>query len=318
MILNLCFNLGIFPRRWKIAKVILIPKDGKDSSNYRSYRPICLLLLWGKLLDKLVTRRLVDYLEEKELLSEFQFGFRKGRSTTTGLRNIIDFIKLSKSQKKVSCLISLDIQNAFNSVSWGQIKQLLSQFKVPPKIGKLIDNFLQDRSVLLENGKNWEYNMGVPQGSSCGPMLWLLVINGVFNMRNIENDAYIQAYADDIVVKLRSTASYHFTNMSKPIMKNLEEWASSYKLSFSKEKTKYLMFKFRKKITHFPSIHLYGSRISHDKELKYLGIRLDPNLSFIPHLNKVQTNICKIYEKTRRIAKATWDLRPEIVKEIYS
>ncbi|GBO31189.1 hypothetical protein AVEN_119796-1 [Araneus ventricosus] len=45
MILNLCFNLGIFLRRWKIAKVILIPKDGKDSSNYRSYRPICLLPL---------------------------------------------------------------------------------------------------------------------------------------------------------------------------------------------------------------------------------------------------------------------------------
>ncbi|GBM35748.1 hypothetical protein AVEN_108949-1 [Araneus ventricosus] len=152
--------------------------------------------------------------------------------------------------------------------------------------------------------------MGVPQGYSCGLVLWLLVINGVLNMRNIENDAYIQAYADVIVVMLRSTASYHFTNMSKPIMKNLEEWASSYKLSFSKEKTKYLMFKFRKKITHFPSINLYGSRISHDKELKYLGIRLDRNLSFIPHLNKVQTNICKIYEKTRRIARAKWGLRP--------
>ncbi|GBM24831.1 Retrovirus-related Pol polyprotein from type-1 retrotransposable element R1 [Araneus ventricosus] len=160
--------------------------------------------------------------------------------------------------------------------------------------------------------------MVVPLGSSCGPVLWRLVINGVLNMRNIENDAYIQAYADDIVVMLRSTVSYHFTNMSKPIMKKLEEWASSYKLSFSKEKTKNLMFKFRNKITHFPSFHLYNSRISHDKELKYLGIRLDPNLSFIPHLNKVLTNICTIYEKARRIERATWGLRPGIVKEIYS
>ncbi|GBM62013.1 hypothetical protein AVEN_199315-1 [Araneus ventricosus] len=82
--------------------------------------------------------------------------------------------------------------------------------------------------------------MGVPQGSSGVPVLW-----------NIENDAYIQAYADDIMVMLRSTASYHFTNMSKPIMKNLEEWASSYKLSLSKEKTKYLMFKFRNVLYNF-------------------------------------------------------------------
>ncbi|GBM85097.1 hypothetical protein AVEN_135876-1 [Araneus ventricosus] len=147
--------------------------------------------------------------------------------------------------------------------------------------------------------------MGVPQGSSCGPVLWLLVINGMLNMRNIENDAYIQAYADGIVVMLRTTALYHFTNISKPIMKNLEEWASSYKLSFSKEKTKYLMFKFRKKITHFPSIHLYGSRISHDKKLKFLVIKLDPNLGFIPHLNKVQTNICKIYEKKEELQEPT-------------
>ncbi|GBM16140.1 hypothetical protein AVEN_163156-1 [Araneus ventricosus] len=127
------------------------------------------------------------------------------------------------------------------------------------------------------------------------------MINGVLNMRNIENDAYIQAYADDIVVMLRSTASYHFTNMSKPIMKNLEEWGSSYKLSFSKEKTKYLMFKFRKKITHFPSIHLYGSRISHDKELKYLGIRLDPNQSFIPHLNKYRLIFARFTEKQEEL-----------------
>ncbi|GBL83721.1 hypothetical protein AVEN_132633-1 [Araneus ventricosus] len=211
-----------------------------------------------------------------------------------------------------------DVQNAFNSVSWGQIKQLLRQFRVPSKIGKLIDNFLQDRSVLLEDGKIWEYNIGVPRGSSCGPVLCLLEINEVLNMRNIENDAYIQAQVDDIVVMLRSTASYHFTNMSKPIMGNLEEWARNYKLSFIKEKTNYSMFKFLKKITHFPSIHLYGSRISHDKELSYLGIRVDSNLSFILHLNKVQTNICKINGKTRRITRATWGLRPEILKEIYS
>ncbi|GBL79861.1 hypothetical protein AVEN_28927-1 [Araneus ventricosus] len=115
--------------------------------------------------------------------------------------------------------------------------------------------------------------------------------------------------------------------MSKPIMRNLEESAGSYKSSFNKGKTKHLMFKFRKEITNFPSIRLYGSRITYDKDIRYLGIKPNSSPSFIPHLNKVndlrstkriKITICKITEKARRIARATWGLRPEVVKVIYS
>ncbi|GBO15079.1 hypothetical protein AVEN_69784-1, partial [Araneus ventricosus] len=77
------------------------------------------------------------------------------------------------------------------------------------------------------------------------------------------------------------------------------------------------MFKVRKNITHFPGIHLYGKRIGHTNELKYLGIIFDPNYSFMTHLQRVQEKIIRINEKLRRIVRATWGLRPEMVKEVY-
>ncbi|GBN36981.1 hypothetical protein AVEN_114104-1 [Araneus ventricosus] len=67
-ILNFCLHHSVFPRKWKIAKVLLIPKDGKDLSRFESYRPIYLLLIWGKILDKLITNRLVTIFGGKLLV----------------------------------------------------------------------------------------------------------------------------------------------------------------------------------------------------------------------------------------------------------
>ncbi|GBL98946.1 hypothetical protein AVEN_227470-1 [Araneus ventricosus] len=77
------------------------------------------------------------------------------------------------------------------------------------------------------------------------------------------------------------------------------------------------MFKVIKNITHSPGIYLYGKRICYTNELKYLGIVFDPGLTFLMHLNRVQEKIIKINEKLRRIIRATWGIKPEMVKEVY-
>ncbi|GBM24927.1 Putative protein in type-1 retrotransposable element R1DM [Araneus ventricosus] len=195
--------------------------------------------------------------------------------------------------------------------------QLLIKYKVPLKLLKLFDSFLSDRTVILEEGTKWEYNVGVPQGSSCGPILWLLVANEALRSFNKNENVLVQAFADDFVILLKATASYKFSDMSKDIMLQFEQWANTYNLKFSESKSKYIMFKVRKNITHFPGIYLYEKRISYTNELKYLGIVFDPGLSFMTHLNRVQEKIIKINEKLRRIIRATWGIRPEMSKEIY-
>ncbi|GBL74561.1 hypothetical protein AVEN_176505-1, partial [Araneus ventricosus] len=140
-------------------------------------------------------------------------------------------------------MISLDIKNAFNSINWTDIMQLLIKYKVPLKLLRLFNSFLSERTVVLEDCTRWEYNVGVPQGSSCGPILWLLVANEALRSFIENENVLVQAFADDFVILLKATASYKFSDMSKDIMLQFEQWASTYNLKFSESKSKYIMFK---------------------------------------------------------------------------
>ncbi|GBM52535.1 RNA-directed DNA polymerase from mobile element jockey [Araneus ventricosus] len=140
-VLNTCFIHGFFPENWKTSGVILIPKEGKCLKDYKSYRPICLLPVWGKILDKLIANRLTYFLEENKILNNNQYGFRKYNSTINALQGVTEFIGESKALNKVACLASLDIENAFNSVRWSNIKQLLGKYKVTRYLGRLFDDF---------------------------------------------------------------------------------------------------------------------------------------------------------------------------------
>ncbi|GBM24429.1 hypothetical protein AVEN_76158-1 [Araneus ventricosus] len=162
-VLNTCFINGFFLENWKRAEVILIPKEGKDLKDYKSYRSICLLPVWGKMLVKLIANRLTYFLEENQILNNNEYGFRKYNSTINALQGVTEFIGESKALNKVTCMVSVDIENAFNSVRWSNIKQLLEKYKVSRYLGRILDNFLKDKSVLLTGGTRWLYKQGVPQ-----------------------------------------------------------------------------------------------------------------------------------------------------------
>ncbi|GBM15699.1 RNA-directed DNA polymerase from mobile element jockey [Araneus ventricosus] len=291
-ILNYCLRFGYFPRIWKESRIVLIPKAHKDLSSFESYMPICLLAIWGKLLDKLITHRLVNHLETNNLLNERQYGFRENLGTITALKAVNNFILIAKNEKQVTCKISLDIKNAFNSIKWADLINLLKKYRTPSKLLKVFNSFLKDRTVILNNGDRWNYNIGVPQGSSSGPILWLLVANEVLELFSEQENLLVHAFADDFIILLKASTSYRFTELSKEIMLKFEAWATKFNLVFSENKSRYIMFKVKKTVTHFPGIHLYGKRISYANELKYLGIVFDPNNSFMIHLDRIQEKNC--------------------------
>ncbi|GBM70354.1 Putative protein in type-1 retrotransposable element R1DM [Araneus ventricosus] len=302
--------------RWP-PRIVLIPKAHKDLSDFESYRPICLVAIWGKILDKLITHRLVNHLETNNLLNERQYGFRENLGTITALKAVNNFILTAKNEKQVTCMISLDIKNAFNSIKWADLINLLKKYSTPSKLLKVFNSFLKDRTVILNNGDRWSYNIGDPQESSCGPILWLLVANEALELFSEQENLLVQAFADDFIILLKASASYRFTELSKEIMLKFESWATKFNLVFSENKSRYIMFKVNKTVTHFPGIYLFGKRISYANELKYLGIVFDPNHSFMFHHDRIQEKIVRLNEKLRRITRATWGVRPEMVKEIY-
>jgi hypothetical protein len=109
-VLNRCLKEGRFPKEWKQAEVAWIPKPGGTG-----VRPVCLLPTIRKVYDKMLATRLSYYLEAKGLLSDRQFGFRKGRGTTEAIGKAATGIKRAREEGKHAVLVALDIRNAFNS-----------------------------------------------------------------------------------------------------------------------------------------------------------------------------------------------------------
>ncbi|GIY37466.1 RNA-directed DNA polymerase from mobile element jockey [Caerostris darwini] len=219
---NTLLQRGFFPTPWKIAKIVLIDKDLKTMDHPSHFRPICLLPCWGKVLDKLISDRLSYHLESEHKLSGNQFGFRKYRSTVAALQNILNFHDEASRSQQMTCLISIDMSNAFNTVDWNILFNKLNSLNLPIYLTSIIQHFLSDRKVQLQ-GQTKDYNRGIPQGSSLGPILWNVFIDDLLHT-DFGPNIMIQAFADDILLMLKAPASYCFTQTSKDALKIVDTW----------------------------------------------------------------------------------------------
>lgn len=100
-------------------------------------------------------------------------------------------------------------------------------------------------------------------------------------------------------------------------MRNLANWARSHGLQFSVNKCFYTVFPVTGNITRRPTIKLAGENIKYVREIKYLGLLFDVGLTWFPHLNRVLERVVNFEYRLKQICRATWGLRPMVVKTIY-
>jgi hypothetical protein len=115
-IYNLSLSSGIFPTIWKTALVTPIYKNG-DKSKPCNFRPISLLTFFSKLLEKLVNKRIVSYLESNNLVPDRQYGFRRGRSTEDAVKLVSNIVSSALDQGRCCVGVFLDLAKAFDTVS---------------------------------------------------------------------------------------------------------------------------------------------------------------------------------------------------------
>ena len=115
VLFNLSFSSGIFPDKLKIAKILPVLKKGSklECSNYR---PISLLSNLDKVIEKLMRKRLMEFLNEQKIIYCKQYGFRKGFSTAHAKINLIDNIESAIVNKQIVCGIFIGLQKAFDTV----------------------------------------------------------------------------------------------------------------------------------------------------------------------------------------------------------
>ena len=198
-LLNLSLSMGLFPNCFKHAKIKLIPKANKPSTDPINYRPISLLEVPGKIYEKIINQRLRNYLEQRNCLPTTQHGFRKGRSTDTAIAITTEAISNAARNKIQCCLIMRDVSKAFDKVWHNGLKYKISNLQLPSIITKLLCNFIDNRTASISlntyDGPSFSIHSGVPQGSCISPTLYIIYTADIPQQ---QSQGLNITYADDI------------------------------------------------------------------------------------------------------------------------
>ena len=294
VIVNNSFSSGVFPDALKLSKVVPIHK-GESTLDPNNYRPISLLPIFDKIIEKLMHKQLYCFLNSHNILFENQFGFRKNSSTSFALMQIIETIKETIDNKKYGCGIFIDLRKAFDTVNHEILLNKLDHYGIRGIALNWFKSYLFNRKqYVFHNGESSQYqniNSGVPQGSVLGPLLFLLYIN---DLPNISNVFKFFLFADDTNIYYEADTPDKLEKVINKELKKLRVWLIVNRLSLNIDKTNFVVFHpYNKPLKQKITLKIHKSAIKEKDCVKYLGILIDSTLTWKDHINNVIIKISK-------------------------
>ena len=316
-IANKCLAMSHFPKQWKTAHVVILRKPGKDDyTQPKSYRPIGLLSVLGKTIEKLLVGRLQWHL--LPTLSPRQYGFMPQRGTEDALYDLMEHIAKQRAQKLSSIIVSLDIEGAFDNAWWPALKHQLLERRCPRNLYKTVDSYLTDRKVTVNYAgasSDRDTNKGCVQGSIGGPTFWNVILDPLLKILS-GRDVYCQAFADDVVLVFSGKTVAEMEGPINTVLDMIVHWGKENKLNFAAHKTHAMLLTKKLKFSP-PQIFMSNIRLPLVDEVKLLGLIIDKNLTFNSHVTAVCKKSAEIYKQLACAARVNWGLNGEIIRTIY-
>ena len=289
-------TLGVVPASCKIANIIPIHK-GKSRSAAKNYRPVALTSLIIKTYEKVIRRKLVNYLNENNMFNDSQHGFRGSRSCLSQLLSHFDQITRLLEAGKAVDVIYLDFAKAFDKVDIGITLHKLESLGIKGSLGRWLQSFLTGRSqcVLVEGVKSSPRRVlsGVPQGSVLGPLLFLILIGDIDE--NVAK-SFISSFADDTRIGHGVTTSQDMEELQADL-EVVYRWAVDNNMEFNSDKFEHIRYKSSKflNLTEKNYYSNIGTPIIQKSNLRDLGVTISDDGTFSKYIdekiNKMKSKI---------------------------
>lgn len=313
-IINFSFSCGLFPSKLKIA--IVKPVHKKSSKQAcDNYRPISILSTFSKVFEKIVVNRLLLFFDKYNVLFSNQFGFQKNKSTLNAMFCFINKIVEALDKKQCALGLFVDLSKAFDLVDHSLLLNKLHTMGIRGQAHKWFTSYLTGRTQRVEvnfvdsfgflrkqHSSDLKVEIGVPQGSVLGPILFLCFINDV---KQCINKAHLCLFADDISLLVTASNRLDLEIVSFMESNALLQWLLHNDLIVNTDKTHLIDFKIKHCLSNDVQIMLGESVISSIDSVDFLGLSVDCCLKFDNHVCKITSRLSSCLFALRKLSQFT-------------
>ena len=304
-LVNKGYDVDVFPSCMKKAEIKPIYKKG-DVDDITNYRPISILNLISKIIERPAADQMTTYLEENKRLSKNQHAYRKRHSTVTCLVELVNKIYKLIENKKFSAVVSLDLSKAFDSISHKLILKKLAKLGMADKTIKWVKSYLTNRKQItkFKNYKSTqaEVKSGIPQGSIMGPLLFICFTNDLHEV--FKDECSISAYADDTQWLVEANSMAQLKKQVEKVISLAQKWYQANSMKNNIGKTEIMVVNKNKKNESLKvNVMEEGKQITIESKLsiKILGVTLDSNLNWRKQVNEVKKKAQNTTRNVNRI-----------------